>query len=138
MANIKYAWGSYLRIQNWAQQETRRGHSENQTLPVSTVDSLTHSLTDTGKAILEFQCIRTKLQLILQRGSKSPAFQTLCAHGILSYIWQSTFKTVKGQAKCSRAYYYYYYYLNSRSYVQKEVKHCNSTKSILPRGVTIQ
>jgi hypothetical protein len=45
MDNFKNAWGSFQRTQNRTHQETRRGHSVNQTLLVSTVDSLTHSLT---------------------------------------------------------------------------------------------
>jgi hypothetical protein len=44
MDNFKNVWGSFLRTQNRTHQETRQGHSENQTLLVSTVDSLTHSL----------------------------------------------------------------------------------------------
>jgi len=40
--NFKNTWGSFLRTQNKTHQETRRGHSENQPLLGSTVDSLIH------------------------------------------------------------------------------------------------
>ena len=116
MDSFKNVWGSFLQTQNRTHQETRQGHNENQTLLVSTVDSLTH-------------CYRKgDFRFLLRRNKTSTHFtawfeiigisNALCIWHILS---------VKDQVKCSRSYYYY---LNSRFYVQKEVKHCNSTKSV--------
>jgi len=124
MDNFKNALSSFLRTQNKTHQETRRGNSENQTLLVSTVDSLT----DTKKLFQIFTASEKKFSSFYGVVRNHPHFKL---SGILSYLWQSTLKTVKGQVKCSRSYYYYYYYcLNSPFYVQKEVKHCNSTKSV--------